>query len=51
MTGYEYREFPLSRLAAGSALALIGGGSHMLLYEKPFYRQFQESIVLFLQTE
>lgn len=48
---YPRIEGALSRLAAGSALALIGGGSHMLLYEKPFYRQFQESIVLFLQTE
>ena len=36
-------------LPAGSELHLIEGGSHILMYEKEHYREFQDTIVSFLK--
>ena len=48
---YEKIEGAPARLPRGSALCLIPGGSHMLMYEKHGYRQFQESVLRFLMAE
>lgn len=48
---YEKIEGAPARLPRGSALCLVPGGSHMLMYEKHGYRQFQESILRFLLAE
>ena len=37
-------------LPEGSKLQAIEGGSHIMMYEKPCYRQFQEAIVHFLNS-
>ena len=44
---YPRIEGALSRLPKGSELAVIPGGSHMLMLEKPYYRQFQDRLVRF----
>ena len=36
------------RLPEGSALKVIPGGSHILLYEKNCYKEFQDEVVKFL---
>ena len=36
------------RLPEGSELKVIPGGSHILIYEKPHYRNFQDSVIRFL---
>lgn len=48
---YERIGGALSRLPEGSALALIPGGSHMLMYEKPYYHSFQNTVLHFLLGE
>ena len=48
---YEKIEGTPARLPQGSALCLVPGGSHMLMYEKHGYRQFQESVLRFLLAE
>ena len=48
---YGRIEGALSRLGSGSALALIPGGSHMLMYEKPYYHEFQNTLIRFLLDE
>ena len=37
-------------LPEGSAIEVIHGGSHILIYEKPFYRAFQDKVVRFLEA-
>lgn len=39
----------LGSLPEGSELHKIGGGSHIMIYERPFYHEFQDRIVEFLQ--
>ena len=36
-------------LPEGSELHMVEGGSHILIYEKPFYQEFQNRIVAFLR--
>ena len=38
----------LDHLPEGSRLEIIPGGSHIMLYEKPYYHEFQEKVVRFL---
>ena len=38
----------LEHLPEGSRLEIIAGGSHIMLYEKPYYREFQDRVVRFL---
>ena len=38
------------RLPEGSELKVIPGGSHILIYEKHHYRNFQDSVIRFLGT-
>jgi len=37
------------RLPEGSRLEIIPGGSHIMMYEKPYYRAFQDAVVRFLE--
>ncbi len=48
----DYRRVHSSveHLPDGSELKLIPGGSHIVFYEKPHYRVFQESVVRFLKN-
>ena len=38
----------LGLLPAGSALEIIPGGGHLVMYEKPFYHEFQQCLTTFL---
>jgi pimeloyl-ACP methyl ester carboxylesterase len=38
----------LERLPEGSELKVIPGGSHILMYEKDCYKEFQDSVAAFL---
>ena len=38
----------LDHLPEGSRLEIIPGGSHIVMYEKPYYRDFQDRVVRFL---
>jgi len=39
----------LEHLPGGSRLEIIPGGSHIMMYEKPCYRAFQEKVIRFLE--
>ncbi len=39
----------LDHLPEGSRLEVIPGGSHIMMYEKPYYRAFQEKVIRFLE--
>lgn len=39
----------LEHLPEDSVLEIIPGGSHIMLYEKPCYREFQEKVIRFLE--
>ena len=39
----------LESLPEGSELHMVEGGSHILIYERPFYQEFQNRIVGFLR--
>ena len=39
----------LELLPEGSELHMVEGGSHIMIYEKPFYQEFQDRIVGFLR--
>ena len=39
----------LESLPEGSELQMIEGGSHIMMYEKPCYREFQNRIIRFLK--
>ena len=41
----------LEDLPDGSALEMIPGGSHVVFLEKPYYHDFQERLLRFLQNE
>ncbi len=36
-------------LPEGSETKIIPGGAHVIMYEKPYYREFQESLLSFLE--
>ena len=38
-------------LPEGSELEVIPGGSHIVMYEKPYYRDFQDKLIRFLCKE
>ena len=40
-----------ARLPEGSRLEVIPGGSHIVMYEKPYYRDFQDRVVRFLEGQ
>lgn len=47
----DYRQVyaATDHLPEGSAVEVIPGGSHIVMYEKPFYHEFQNRIVRFLE--
>ncbi len=45
---YELVNTSLESLPEGSELSMIEGGSHIVLLEEPFYHEFQEQVVDFL---
>ena len=46
---YELVYASLDALPAGSELKVIPGAAHAMLYEKPFYQEFQNAVVAFLE--
>ena len=48
---YELVRKSLSSLPAGSSLEIITGGSHVVYIEKPFYQDFQNRLLQFLNNE
>ena len=46
---YDAVKKSLDSLPRGSELEIIEGGSHIVLYEKPYYHDFQNRIVEFLE--
>ncbi|MBR2676920.1 MAG: alpha/beta hydrolase [Solobacterium sp.] len=47
---YEFVQASLDRLPEGSSLEMIEGGSHMVYMEKPYYHDFQNRLLKFLNT-
>lgn len=45
---YEQVNASINSLPEGSELCIIPGGSHIVLYEKPYYHEFQERVAAFL---
>ena len=45
---YEQLYASIDLLPEGSELYIIPGGSHIVMYEKPYYREFQEQVLEFL---
>ena len=45
---YERVEASLESLPEGSDLCIIPGGSHIVMYEKPYYQEFQDQVLAFL---
>lgn len=48
---YERLDGCLARLPKGSARTVIPGGAHMLMLEKPYYREFRTKVAAFLKAE
>ena len=48
---YDLVNTSLDLLPAGSQLEIIEGGSHVVFIEKPFYRDFQDRLIRFLNKE
>ena len=46
---YEVLEDAGSHLPDGSDVQIIPGGSHIVILEKPFYQEFQNRVIEFLQ--
>jgi len=46
---YDLVNTSLNDLPEGSALEVIEGGSHVVLVEKPFYHDFQDRLIRFLE--
>ena len=47
---YDLIDTALEDLPDGSELEVIEGGSHVVLVEKPYYHDFQERLIRFLET-
>lgn len=45
---YELTDGVLERLPSGSEHVVIPGGAHVVMYEKPYYHEFQEALAKFL---
>lgn len=48
---YDLVNSSLELLPEGSELKVIPGGSHIVMYEKGCYKEFQDSVVGFLRGE
>ena len=46
---YEQLSHALDHLPEGSEGCVIKGGSHIVMYEEPYYHEFQNQIITFLQ--
>ena len=47
-SNYDLVDDCISFLPKGSQLEVIEGGSHMVFVEKPYYRDFQDRLISFL---
>lgn len=45
---YDLVNSSLDKLPEGSQLEVIDGGAHVIMYEKPYYREFREKLIAFL---
>lgn len=45
---YDLVNASLDELPEGSQLIVIDGGAHVIMYEKPYYQEFQEKLLAFL---
>ena len=45
---YDLVNASLDELPQGSALEVIEGGAHVIMYEKPYYKDFQNRLIVFL---
>ena len=45
---YDFVNSSLNELPEGSQLEVIDGGAHVIMYEKPYYREFQNKLIAFL---
>lgn len=45
---YDLVNSSLDELPEGSQLEVIDGGAHVIMYEKPYYREFQSRLINFL---
>jgi len=48
---YDLVHGALNHLPKGSELQIIPGGSHIVMYEKPYYRSFQNHLISFLKKQ
>ena len=48
---YKLVNASINYLPAGSALEVIQGSSHIVMYEKPYYRDFQNRLISFLNRK
>ena len=47
---YDLVNTSLDSLPEGSALEVIDGGAHVIMYEKPYYKDFQNRLISFLNN-
>lgn len=45
---YDLVNLSLKKLPKGSELNVIDGGAHVIMYEKPYYKGFQNKLIKFL---
>ena len=45
---YDLVNASLDELPEGSRLEVIDGGAHVIMYEKPYYKEFQSKLIAFL---
>lgn len=48
---YDLVNASLDDLPQGSQLEVIKGGAHVIMYEKPYYHEFQDKLIGFLEKE
>ncbi|MBQ3285859.1 MAG: alpha/beta fold hydrolase [Ruminococcus sp.] len=48
---YDSVNSSLDELPEGSRLEVIDGGAHVIMYEKPYYHEFQNKLIAFLDRE
>ena len=46
---YDLVNSSLDELPEGSRLEVIDGGAHVIMYEKPYYKEFQRKLIAFLE--
>ena len=47
---YDFVNASLDSLPDGSAVEVIEGGAHVIMYEKPYYKDFQNRLISFLNS-